>query len=162
MSSVKERQRNNVRVGVFVTLALILAVAILIALTDIVEALTKDTKSYMVSFNVASGVSNLKPGSDVRVGGLTMGSVVGVEPNVDTEPFDTILVEIELDSKVTLYDNAMILLTTSLLGADAWLDCPSVGDPESGAALNEGDVLTALDTQGLLQSLNRKRPLPFP
>ncbi len=153
MSSVKERQRNNVRVGVFVTIALILSMAVIMALTDFVGGLGRDDTSYTVSFHVASGVSSLQPGAEVRVGGLVMGQVVDVRPDLDSEPFDTIHVDINLDSSVTLYDNAMILLSTALLGSEAWLDCPSVGDPRTGKPLSAGATLQAIDSVGLLTKL---------
>lgn len=154
MSSVKERRRNNVKVGVFVTIALMLAVAIIIALTDVTSALSRSTTQYTISFTVASGVSNLKPGAEVRVGGYPMGAVLDVRPDTATQPFSRILVDFDLESDVTLYDNAMILLSTPLLGADAWLDCYSVGDPSTGGApLAEGGTVTAIESVGLLTTL---------
>ena len=154
MANVKERRRNNVKVGVFVTIALALAVAIIIALTDISSALTRTTRQYTISFTVASGVSNLKPGAEVRVGGYPMGAVRAVRPDTATQPFSRILVDFDLDDAVTLYDNAMVLLSTPLLGAEAWLDCYSVGDPATGGApLAEGGTIVAIESVGLLTTL---------
>ena len=153
MSSVKERQRNNVKVGIFVTIALLLAMAVIMALTGVADAFGRNVRLYSVSFNVASGVSDLKPGAEVRVGGLAMGEVIDVRPEISAEPFVTILVDIELNADVTLYDNAIILLSSPLLGAESWLDCPSVGDPQTGQPLGEGETLAAIDSVGLLTKL---------
>lgn len=153
MPSISERSRNNVRVGIFVSIAIFLAMSVIIMLTDIASALSKSVKTYTVEFNVSSGVSNLKAGADVRIGGLSMGKVKGVRPQMEIEPFDTILVDIVLDSKVTLYDNAVILLSSPLLGTESWLDCTSVGNPESGTAVDAGGTLTAMDSVGMLTTI---------
>ena len=154
MPSLSERSRNNVRVGIFVSISIILAMSVIIALTDVVSALTKSVNTYTVEFNVSSGVSNLKAGADVRVGGLSMGKVKDVTPLTDGEPFNIILVDIELDSEVTLYENAVILLSSPLLGAESWLDCPSVGNPEGETKMiKPGGKLTATDSVGMLTTL---------
>ncbi|MCH7603835.1 MAG: hypothetical protein IIB54_13820 [Planctomycetes bacterium] len=153
MPSLSERSRNNVRVGIFVSISIILAMSVIIMLTDILSTLNKSVETYTVQFNVSSGVSNLKSGADVRIGGLSMGKVKGVRPQMDGEPFEIILVDIELDSKVTLYDNAIILLSSPLLGAESWLDCPSVGNPESGNPVGPGGTVSAMDSVGMLTTL---------
>ena len=146
MPSISEGNRNNVRVGIFVSISIFMAMSVVIMLTDLISVLTRSVETYTVEFNVSSGVSNLKAGADVRIGGLSMGTVTDVRPQTELEPFDTILVDIELDSKVTLYDNAVILLSSPLLGAESWLDCPSVGNPESGTPIAAGGKLTAMDS----------------
>lgn len=153
MPSLSERSRNNVRVGIFVSISIILAMSVIIMLTDIASSLSKSVETYTVEFNVSSGVSNLKAGADVRIGGLSMGKVKGVRPQMESQPFQTILVDIELDSKVTLYDNAVILLSSPLLGAESWLDCPSVGNPESGIAVEAGGTVVAMNSVGMLTTL---------
>lgn len=153
MSSASERSRNNVRVGIFVTVVMMLFLFVLVALTDIASSLNKSTEQYVVRFNVLSGVSNLKSGADVRVGGLSMGKVVAVEPVLDDQPFETIEVRIEIESRVTLYDNAVIVLSSSLLGAESWLDCPSVGNPTDGETVAPGGMIIATDSMGMLTTL---------
>jgi hypothetical protein len=144
-----------VRVGVFVTIALILAIGVIIALTDITGFLVGDFKTYAVRFDVSSGVSNIQEGAEVRVGGLPMGSVVSVEPEVDADRFATILIGIELDARLTLYDDAEFILSTALLGAEAWLDCPSVGHPNADGsnALMEDGIVNATPAPGMLTAL---------
>ncbi len=155
MSSARERSRNNVRVGVFVSIALVLAIGVIIALTDITSFLVGDFTTYAVRFDVSSGVSNIQEGAEVRVGGLPMGSVVSVEPEVGGDRFATILIGIELDARLTLYDDAEFILSTALLGAEAWLDCPSVGHPNADGsnALAEGGIVNATPAPGMLTAL---------
>ncbi len=139
MSSPQERARNNARVGVFVSVALLLAVGVVIILTDVWETLTKPTDQYTVMFDVAGGVRNLKEGADVRVGGVVMGKVLEVRTPVHTgEAFDKIDVDFSIFRPVVLYADAQILVTSPLIGADAWLDIPSVGTPQSGSFPQDG------------------------
>ncbi len=133
MSSPQERARNNARAGVFVSVTLLLAVGAVVILTDVWETLTKPTDQYTVTFDVASGVRNLKEGGDVRVGGVVMGKVLAVEPRIHAgEVFDKIDVDFSIFRPAVLYADAQILVTSPLIGADAWLDIPSVGTLDSG------------------------------
>jgi tRNA G18 (ribose-2'-O)-methylase SpoU/ABC-type transporter Mla subunit MlaD len=152
VSSVKERQRNNIRVGIFVSVSILLGMAIVVALTDLTAALTQSRKPYTVSFQVASGVSNLKAGAQVRVGGLVMGQVTAVRPKTENGQFETILVDVDVDTAVPLYRDASVLLSTALLGSDAWLDCIHVGTPEAGQP-GPGEAIEAMTTAGMLTSL---------
>ncbi len=130
MASISERSRNNVRAGLFVSVALLLTIVTIISLTDIWQNLSRPTREYTVIFGVREGVKNLKSGGKVRVGGVDMGTVVSVEPDfVPGEPLERILVTFELNDKVQLYDGATVLVTPALIGADAWLDITDVGDP---------------------------------
>ncbi|MEE8156360.1 MAG: hypothetical protein V3T53_15505 [Phycisphaerales bacterium] len=139
MSSPQERARNNARAGVFVSVALLLAVGVVILLTDVWETLTKPTDQYTVTFDVAGGVSNLKEGADVRVGGVVMGKVLAVRTPVHTGvAFDKIDVDFSIFRPVVLYADAQILVTAPLIGADAWLDIPSVGTPDRGSFPEDG------------------------
>lgn len=135
MASPSERHRNNVRAGIFVSVSLLLGLAILVVLTDAVEAISRGTERYTVVFDVASGVSNLKAGSDVRVGGVPMGRVTDIRPQLkEGEAFREIAVDFTLDRRIAIYRDAIILISSPLIGADAWLDIPNVGEPAAGRA----------------------------
>ena len=45
MASLSERERNNIRAGVFVTIALLLSMGVVIVLTDAVSALSRATRT---------------------------------------------------------------------------------------------------------------------
>lgn len=151
MSSVSERHRNNVRAGVFVSVSLIASMVVLIVLSDAVSALGRSTETYTVTFDVASGVANLKPGSDVRVGGVRTGRVISVEPRYDETPFRTIDVEFKLDHRITIYSNAVVVVSTPIIGSDAWLDIPNVGGPPHAKPVN--GLLVGTPSVGLLTTL---------
>ncbi len=60
MPSPHERSRNNILAGIFVTVSLVLAVAVVIVLSDAWQTFLQRTNQYMVTFDFASGVKNLK------------------------------------------------------------------------------------------------------
>jgi ABC-type transporter Mla subunit MlaD len=129
MASPSERHRNNVKAGVFVSLALLLALAVIIVLTDAVEKFSRRTSSYTVVFSVASGVPNLKRGSQVRVGGVTLGRVTAVKPRLapGTKTLTNIAVDFDLAEIAQLYSDAQIFVSAPLIGSEGWLDIPNVG-----------------------------------
>jgi ABC-type transporter Mla subunit MlaD len=154
MPSLSERHRNNIRAGVFVTVALIVSMGVVVALTDAVGRLSRVTHEYRVSFEVSSGVANLKSGSDVRVGGMQMGRVLDVTPEYpdpsSDQPLRRIIVRFNIDRAVDLRENAKVFVTAPLIGSDAWIEIPDVGD---GAALPEGTLIAGASGAGFLTSL---------
>ena len=136
MPSLHERTRNNVRAGIFVIVAILLAAGTVIALSNVWETLVNPRQEYTVIFKVEEGVKNLKEGSEVRVGGVLMGRVESVTARTD-EP-DAVLSKIEvifaLDKDVLLYGDAVIMVTPALIGGDAKLDIYSVGTVAEGPA----------------------------
>ena len=154
MPSLSERHRNNIRAGVFVTIALIVSMGVVIALTDALGRLSRRTHEYRVSFDVLSGVANLKSGSDVRVGGMKMGRVLEVKPEypdpASDEPLRQIIVRFNIDRAVALHENAKVFVNAPLIGSDAWIDIPDVG---AGGALQEGALIAGASGAGFLTSL---------
>lgn len=153
MASARERQRNNVRAGIFVSIAGILALGVLLALSDLASIFQRST-AYSVTFPVSAGVGDLTAGSAVRVGGLKLGRVTAVRPLIDVNGaarLDTIAVDFDLDARITLYDNARLLVESPLLGSDAWIRISNVGD--SGTALPARAVLAGATSPGMLTNL---------
>ena len=131
MPSLHERTRNNVRAGIFVTTAIVLALATVIVLSDVRKTLLRPTNQYTVTFDVASGVQNISRGAPVRVGGMQMGEVKEVRPMIADEVFqEVIAIDFLLDSRVRLYDNATVMITSALIGEGANLEIFNLGgDP---------------------------------
>ncbi|MCZ6543539.1 MAG: MlaD family protein [Planctomycetota bacterium] len=130
MPSLYERSRNNIRAGIFVTVTLVLAFSVVIVLSDAWQTFLQRTNQYMVTFDVASGVKNLKAGAKVRVGGVEMGEVTDVRQQIEDEVFQEVIeIDFTLDQTVELYSNATVLIASPLIGADAWIDIISLGGP---------------------------------
>ncbi|MCL4210552.1 MAG: hypothetical protein HRU76_15910 [Phycisphaeraceae bacterium] len=161
MPTIQERHRNNVKAGIFVTVSIILAMAVVATLKNAWDSLFVPRHRYAVTFPVASGVQSLKPGSVVRVGGMDMGRVTRVvlydlldgdrplplppsstgsdsasSTKADADPappkpYSTIVVFFEIDPNVPLYSNAQAFVKTALIGADAWIEIMNVGHARS-------------------------------
>ena len=162
MPSPLERRRNNVRTGIFVSVSLIAAVVIIVVLSGVWRSLMLATRDYTVEYPVDAGVSNLKPGADVRIGGMAMGQVSAVRAVLRADvPFETIAVDFTLDERVQMYSNARVFVTAPLIGSDAWLDITSVGHPTDEAGepipgvqlLEEGGRVEGAVAAGMLSSL---------
>lgn len=137
MASPSERARNNVRAGIFVSASILLAIVTIVLLTDAVDKFTRPTAEYTVTFDVHHGVKNLKEGGKVRVGGVDMGEVKSVMPDIEPgKPLERITVTFSLDRRVQLYGDVHMLVTSALIGADAWLEIVDVGDPAKGEVVN--------------------------
>ncbi len=151
MASPLERSRNNVRAGIFVTSAIVLAVMTIIVLTDAWKKVTQPTDTYTVTFEISEGVKNLKKGSEVRVGGVQLGRVKEVAPRMSP---DSVLTHIDvvftLDSQYTLYSDAKIVVTPALIGGDSKLDIYFVGTPEKPV---EGPIAAQETGSGTLAAL---------
>ena len=133
MASPSERTRNNVRAGIFESVTIALAAVTIVVLSDLSQSLFGSRRNYTVTFNVSDGIKNLKSGSEVRIGGVLMGRVETVRPRVVTGgAFTLIDVDFELDAQITLYQEARIVISSALIGSEAWLEIYSVGDPALG------------------------------
>lgn len=128
MSQVRNKRQNNVRAGVFVTISLILGLAVFSILTNAWDRMVRSTSSYVVTFPVQEGVGMLSTGSQVRLGGVLIGLVTSVDPRVELDtPTSLIDVQFEIESQYSLYDNAAIHPRAGLLGATGWLSITNVG-----------------------------------
>jgi len=152
MASPAERRRNNIRAGVFVSVAVLMGVAIIVVLSGVWQTLTQATRPYTVEYPVSAGVNNLKSGSEVRIGGVVMGRVGAVRPKTQgSGAFDAIEVDFRVSDRIRLFGDASIFVTSPLLGTDAWLDIPSVGSPGAGEAT--GRVISGSASVGLLSTM---------
>jgi ABC-type transporter Mla subunit MlaD len=135
MSQLRDKQRNNVKAGVFVLLSLILGLVVISVLTNLWETITVKTNRFHASFSIRDGVSTLASGSQVRLGGLSIGSVTTVSPSiVNDTPISEIDVYFDINADIQLYSNLSLEVHSGLLGSKAWLSINDVG---------EGDLATS-------------------
>lgn len=132
MSQLRDKQQNNIKAGVFVLLTLILGLVVISVLTNIWETISVKTTRYHASFSVEEGVSTLATGSNVRLGGLSIGSVATVSPSIKQDvPISTIDVYFDIDSDILLYKNVHLEVHSGLLGSKSWLAIKDVGSGEN-------------------------------
>ncbi|HRQ74965.1 MAG TPA: hypothetical protein PK098_03505 [Phycisphaerales bacterium] len=156
MPSMNERTRNNVRMGVFVTFTILLALGVVASLSNVREWLSASSHQYTVTFPVRSGVANLKKSSEVRVGGVKLGEVVRVDPRVEDPVFEKIDVVFKLRRSVRLHKNARILISSQLIGSDSWIDIVDVGSPLPDGTANRVEPGGSIDgamRSGMLSTL---------
>ena len=157
MAETGESERNNFKAGIFTILTLVLGFSTLIVLNgQMVEQLFGKYNRYSISFDLRDGVSGLNDGSEVRVGGLTRGRVTGIrltglDPDKDESP--EAIVDIEVDTKIDLWSNAVAIRTVPILGGSSWINITTVGgadqatqspDPRNG----EESILLPTDGSG--------------
>ncbi|MHC4786235.1 MAG: MlaD family protein, partial [Planctomycetota bacterium] len=116
MASLTERSRNNVRAGIFVSVAILAAVATIIVLTDAWRKLFEPIHRYTVTFAVSDGVQNLKEGANVLIGGMLMGNVEQVAPVTEDDAFTQIEVTIAVNRDIMLFEGAEISIGSAIIG----------------------------------------------
>lgn len=136
--------RNNVLAGSFLVLALLLAVGVSFALGD--RSGLGKTVQYTVRFDLRSGATGLKPGSDVRLGGQMVGKVTSVAfARESVTPGDEqvvgIDVGIEVREDIALFPGTGVTLEQPLLGTLTTINIWSVGDPRGGQIIAPGSVI---------------------
>jgi ABC-type transporter Mla subunit MlaD len=152
MPSALERQRNNVKTGVFVSVAIIVGTAVVMTIGE-VWVLFEGMKSYSAEFAIADGVQNIKSGGEVRGGGVKLGRVTEVRPRHEEDgPFEVVHVDFDLHKDVELFDGAKVYVRAPVIGAGAWLEITDVGDSTT-APLPEGTVIEGSVSAGQLESL---------
>lgn len=122
-------QRDNVKAGIFVLTGIVLAVAVIVILSDF-SALFDTRQKVMVYYTLSDGLQGLKPGARVTVGGQPAGEVVEIDDYATpTEPDNIIgsIITINLKSDVKLYWNARIELERPPLGSNTTMNIASVG-----------------------------------
>ncbi|MDG2094513.1 MAG: MlaD family protein [Phycisphaerales bacterium] len=165
MSNESLRQANNVKAGVFVTIALFVGLFVIFLLGDLWTVFFGPSmNTYETSYAVVDGVSYLQKGSEVRVGGIKTGVVEQVSFELDgKKPIEMIQVRFSLPENILLYSNAVAVVKSGLISADSFIAISSLGFDEanrprndsgiSGSLLKSGDEFKGTNGGGMLASL---------
>lgn len=93
---------NNLRAGIFVSTILVLALAVGFVLLKV--DLFKKYQTLVLQFDTTEGVSGLSRGSEVKVGGLTVGRVISITPDIDkNDDLAAINVTIEIMAGIPIH-----------------------------------------------------------
>lgn len=155
MAASGDSERNNFKAGMFTILAIALGFTTLVVLNgEAVEHLFGKYNRYSVRFDLYNGVSGLDAGAEVRVGGLTRGTVtaitlVGLDADKDNAP--EAIVDIEIDRDIELWSNAVAIRTVPILGGSSWINITTIGGADQATqtpAKRNGEDAVKLPTDG--------------
>ena len=150
---------NNLRAGIFVTTILALALAVGFVLLKV--DLFSKYQTLVLQFDTTEGVSGLSRGSEVKVGGLSVGRVTLIAPEIDKDGnLAAINVSIEIMAGIPVrYSdtapegaNAEVIRVGSLVGSTAIINFNSLGQAPA-PVLKSGDMLLATRGSGMLTTL---------
>ncbi len=140
MSSAATRSQNNIKAGIFVTVAIFIGLSVVFVLGDFKRLFQATAAEYTAIFPVTQGVEGLGPGSFVNVGGIQVGEVNSVTLiNDAAAPITTIAVGFSIPADFMVREDALVSVQSGLLSTTSWLSFTSMG--ESGPQLQPGDVL---------------------
>ena len=129
-------QRNNILAGLLVIAAIIAVVVAIIMLGGGLEYFGK--KNYLVRFTLDEGVSGLKSGAAVQVGGVQVGTVKDVHLIREANKVGGVMVTISIDRNLQLRKGAEPLLVLPLLGSQGTINFPVLGD---GALIASTEII---------------------
>jgi ABC-type transporter Mla subunit MlaD len=140
MSNAATRSQNNIKAGIFVTIAILIGLSVLFVLGDFKRLFQASMTQYTVIFPVTEGVQGLGQGSFVDVGGIQVGEVdsVALLNDVDS-PVSLIEVAFSIPSEFMVHDDAIVSIQSGLLSTSSWLSFTSMG--AGGTVLEPGGML---------------------
>ena len=120
--------KNAIWAGGFILLAALLVAGVVVALQGL-DSFTESRRQYLVRFDVADDVGGLRPGSEVRVGGLKVGSVGSIR--FETDPGDgvppSVFATFSLPERIPLGDGAEVAVQSTITGV-SWVNVDNLGD----------------------------------
>lgn len=146
------KQRNALRAGIFMLVSLALIIFVIISISGAAK-FTESFNTYPVAFSLGDDIGGLRPGDDVRVGGLKVGTVRDIQVDLQRP---AIVVYIELPSKYMVGKDASVVVQHGLTGSSA-INIDSFGGGERFAT---GDYLSGQPDQltGLMHQLAAMKP----
>jgi len=137
------KQRNALRAGIFMIISLGLIIFVIIAISGS-GRFTETFKTYHVAFAISDDIGGLRPGDDVRIGGLRVGSVSDIQ--VDPAR-SAIVVYVQIPAKFTIASDTSIVVQHGLTGSSA-INIDNLGTGPQVAAdayiMGQPDQLTGL------------------
>lgn len=138
---------NSVRAGALLLTTAVTALIVIVVLAK--SNLLTRMNAYTIRFQLADGVAGLERGAEVRVAGLKVGRVTGINEQFDAGRID---IDVEMEASVKVFRDAVVMRSQPLLGSYSWLNFTSLGTPQAGA-LADGDQMDATPSGGLLATI---------
>ena len=121
-------QRDNLKAGIFVLVAVVLVLIVVFTLTDFSRLLQK-SQQVKVSYRLSDGLKGLKVGAAVTLGDTPVGHVTKIEIETEQGTGRVVgqIVTLELPSEIPMYHNAVIELVAPPLGSGTRIDIANIG-----------------------------------
>ena len=111
------KDRNALKAGTFIVVAMILTVSVVVAIKDF-GRFAEPTAIRSAKFKLTDDIGGLRVGDDVRVGGFKVGSIKSIQPvGIDGGGEAAMLVLFSLPKKYVLRDGAKVGVQSGLTGA---------------------------------------------
>lgn len=148
MTSVADK--NALKAGIFIVIALLLGLVVFFRVKGMGFS---GMQAWTVRFSVSDDVSGVGAGSDVRVGGVTVGDVESVQVSEDLTSVDVL---IRIPRSIAIRENPRVVVQTTITGV-AWLNFDDLGD---GEPMAHGSVIAgeAGTFSNLVAAANRLAP----
>jgi phospholipid/cholesterol/gamma-HCH transport system substrate-binding protein len=146
------KERNALRAGIFMIVSLGLIVFVVVAISG-AGRFTQSFATYPVAFSLQDDVGGLRPGDDVRIGGVKVGDIRDIR--VDRAR-PAVVVLINIPAKYVLAKDAGVRVERGLTGSSS-INIDSFG---TGSPLAAGEYLRGQPDQlaGLMRELAAMKP----
>ncbi len=142
MAPIDQQRSGHIKAGVFVLVAIAIFVAALITLGG-GSNLLRRTTPYVIQFPVEIGAPGLAEGSDVRVGGRSVGEVSRIALHSDdpSRPPTGVDVYIQIERSLPMFSDAVAYLEKPIFGSNSTINFPSLGGGEGATQLEKDSLI---------------------
>ena len=142
MSTSRTRQRNNTVAGFFVLAAIVAFVAAVITLSDFGDF--GSTQTLKIAFSLDTGVPGVTVGSEVLVGGMSVGKVTHLSAEINSADNPRFVVTVTIPQEYQIHEDAFAGLVVPLIGGATAIDIAPLGvkgPPLTTAFFEDGGTL---------------------
>ena len=125
MSTSRTRQRNNTIAGFFVLIAIIGFVATVVTLSDL--GTFASTQTLRIAIPLDIGVPGVKVGSDVMVGGMSVGKVTAMVGELNRPDDPRFIVSVTIPAEYEIRADAFAGMVVPLIGGATAIDIAPLG-----------------------------------
>lgn len=125
MSTNRTRQRNNTVAGFFVLTAIVAFVATVITLSDLGDFAS--TQALKIAFPLDIGVPGVKVGSEVLVGGMSVGKVTHMSAEINSADHPRFIVTVSIPAEYQIHEDAFAGMVVPLIAGATAIDIAPLG-----------------------------------
>jgi phospholipid/cholesterol/gamma-HCH transport system substrate-binding protein len=119
------KERNELKAGLFILISIALILALIVGIKGLGRFL-EPYQTRVVEFTIADNIGGLRPGDDVRVGGLKLGTVTDVDYSSNASG-QAIVVKFTLPRRIEMREGARVMVESTVTGASN-LNVDRLGD----------------------------------